>query len=311
MRRIFTIGESVLDIVFRDNIPETSTPGGSSLNTSISLSRLNLPVNFISEIGNDLTGNLISDFLVDNNLNIDYLLRNDTGQTSIALAFLNNKNDANYSFYRNFPEKRFQFEPPEINENDILLFSSSFAINASVRPFLIKLLKIAKEKNCIIIYDPNFRESYKNNLKNLMPLILENISYADIVRGSHEDFYNIFGSENSKNTYSKIMENGCNILVYTDSEKGVNVNTGYFISEYILPKINPISTIGAGDNFNAGIIYSVYTNKLAKQDLFDGGEEVWNKIINSGICLATAVCLSNENYVSKDFDINKLSITSF
>ena len=53
MRKIYAIGETVCDLIFKDDKPLAAKAGGSMLNASISLGRLKLPVNFISEFGND------------------------------------------------------------------------------------------------------------------------------------------------------------------------------------------------------------------------------------------------------------------
>lgn len=54
-------------------------------------------------------------------------------------------------------------------------------------------MDIAKEKRAIVYYDPNFRSSHKNEAMKLAPTIIENLEYADIVRGSLEDFYYMYG----------------------------------------------------------------------------------------------------------------------
>ena len=46
----------------------------------------------------------------------------------------------------------------------------------------------AKNRGAIIYYDVNFRSSHKHEVMKLTPNILENLEYADIVRGSSEDF---------------------------------------------------------------------------------------------------------------------------
>ena len=50
---IYTIGETVFDIIFELDQPVAAKAGGSLLNTSVSLGRLGLPVQFISEYGTD------------------------------------------------------------------------------------------------------------------------------------------------------------------------------------------------------------------------------------------------------------------
>lgn len=89
MRKIYTIGETVLDILFRGNQPFTAKAGGACLNTSVSLGRLNLPVYFISEYGLDEVGNFIDNYLRENNVNTDNVYRYYDGKSALALAFLN------------------------------------------------------------------------------------------------------------------------------------------------------------------------------------------------------------------------------
>jgi len=51
MRKIYAIGETLYDIIFQKNQPKASKPGGAMLNTAVTLGRLHLPVNLISEYG--------------------------------------------------------------------------------------------------------------------------------------------------------------------------------------------------------------------------------------------------------------------
>ena len=65
MRKIIGIGETVLDIVFKDNQPIGAFPGGSVLNAMISLGRAGVETIFISEAGNDRLGEQVIHFLED------------------------------------------------------------------------------------------------------------------------------------------------------------------------------------------------------------------------------------------------------
>ena len=64
MRKVIGIGETILDIIFKNNRPHAAVPGGSTFNGLISLGRLEVPVSFISELGNDRVGDFIRDFMV-------------------------------------------------------------------------------------------------------------------------------------------------------------------------------------------------------------------------------------------------------
>ena len=59
MRKVIGIGETILDILFRDGQPQAAVPGGSVYNAVISLGRMGQNVTFISETGNDRVGEMI------------------------------------------------------------------------------------------------------------------------------------------------------------------------------------------------------------------------------------------------------------
>jgi fructokinase len=135
----------------------------------------------------------------------------------------------------------------------------------------------------------------------LEKLILENISMADIIRGSDEDFENIFNVKSSKETFEQIKKAGCQNLIYTASERGVFIHSEKFIKHYPVPTIKPVSTIGAGDNFNAGIIYTLYSENIFKDNINQIPEKKWDIISRNGIDFAQEVCMNWENYISKKF----------
>lgn len=97
MRKIFGIGETVLDIIFKDGQPQAAKAGGSVLNSMVSMGRMGLPASFISEYGADDVGKLIDDFLRKNGVDTSYVHRFKEGSTALALAFLDEKNDAHYT----------------------------------------------------------------------------------------------------------------------------------------------------------------------------------------------------------------------
>ena len=301
IRKVFAVGETVWDIIFKNGIPLTARPGGAMLNTAISLGRCGIPASFISEIGNDEPGHLIFDFLSRNNVSTEYVQRYSDGKTAIALAFLDGDNNADYSFYKHYPKERLTIDFPDVTGNDIVLFGSFYAITQEIHENLMRFIRYAHKQKALIIYDPNFRKSHLARIESLRPLIVENISLADIVRGSAEDFLLIFGTENPDTTYQTIRKAGCMCLLYTRNKLGVDCY--YDNSHFNLPAppIIPKSTVGAGDAFNAGVIYALSKENIYRKDISLLTQEEWEKIAGTGIRFSTEVCLSLENYVSSEF----------
>ena len=131
----------------------------------------------------------------------------------------------------------------------------------------------------------------------LIPLIVENMQSAAIIRGSDEDFRNIFGSETPDEAWN-VARKYCNCLVYTANAEGVFVRTKSCSSRFPVKKIKPVSTIGAGDNFNAGMIAALYLNGITLDQIERMGVEEWSKVVSMGVEFASDVCMSYENYIS-------------
>jgi fructokinase len=184
MRKVIGIGESVLDVIFRDDQPIGAAPGGSTLNSMVSLGRSGVATTFISETGNDRVGKQIINFLVDNGVNADNVYVYPDSKSPISLAFLDENNDAKYIFYKDHPHDRLDYAYPDIQPNDIVIFGSYYALNPAIRPQIVGLLEYARSHGAIIYYDVNFRPAHKDELMKITPNLIENLEFADIVRGS-------------------------------------------------------------------------------------------------------------------------------
>ena len=301
MRKVFGIGETILDIIFRNDQPQKAVPGGSVFNGLISLGRLNVPVSFISELGNDRVGDMIRDFMEDNHITTEFVDRFPDGKSPISLAFLDDDKNANYIFYKDYPAQRLEVPLPKIEKDDIFVFGSYYSLNPVLRTRMVEFLQYAQERKAIIDYDPNFRKAHAHEAIRLMPTVLENLEFADIVRGSDEDFQNLYGKSDAQEVYKEHIQFYCDRFLTTHGANGVNLHTRNFTRHFDSPQIQPLSTIGAGDNFNAGIIYGLLKYDVRHADLPSLDQDTWGKIIRCGMDLASEVCQSSDNYLSKEF----------
>lgn len=306
MRKVYGFGETVLDIIFKDGMPAAARPGGSVLNSFVSLGRLGWDPCFISEYGMDDVGGLIEDFLKDNGVRTDFVNRYSEGQSALALAFLDSENNANYSFYKNFPVKRLQELPSSIQKDDIILFGSIYASSAAVRESVMRFLNMGREAGGLIVYDPNFRKAHLSELEELRPRIIENLAFADIVRGSDEDFKLVFGMDDPLEIADRFLGDSC-ILIFTRNREGVQVYSGKNQVDVPSDKITPLSTIGAGDNFNAGIVHFLLSRNILREHIGELSEHDLEEMAITGIRFASNVCLSYDNYISRDFAEGLLS----
>ena len=303
MRKVIGIGETVLDIIFRNEQPISAVPGGSTFNAIISLGRSGVSTSFISETGNDRVGRNIIQFLRDNGCEADAVNMYPDSKSALSLAFLNAQNDADYIFYQDHPHDRLDFNYPDVQPDDIVLFGSYYALNPVIRPQVKGFLDYAHQRGAILYYDVNFRASHQHEVMKLTPNLLENFELADIVRGSAEDFEILFKKSDPSVVYRSQIAFYTKKFIYTRAADPIELFAdGGLHKQYPVVPTETVSTIGAGDNFNAGFIYGLIRHRITRNDVERGlTEQQWDAAIESGLSFSAEVCRSLYNYVSPEF----------
>ena len=303
MRKVIGIGETVLDIIFKDDEPVSAVPGGSVFNALISLGRAGVNAALISETGNDHIGKKIIRFMESNGIDSSNVNVYAESKSPLSLAFLNEKNDAEYSFYKDHPHDQLDFIYPDIQPDDIVMFGSFYAINPVIRPQVAGLLEYAKNHGAILYYDVNFRASHSNEVMKITPNLLDNLEMADVVRGSNEDFSILFKHHDADSVYRTDISFYCHNFIYTQGSEPVEVRAeGGINCQYPVGNTQTVSTIGAGDNFNAGFVYGLIKYGITKDDIQRGlTREQWDKLVECAQMFSCECCKSLNNYISKEF----------
>ena len=289
------IGETVLDIVLKKMQPQAAVPGGSTLNAMISLGRTagrDFPgtgLRMITQVGNDAVGDIVVSFLRENGIRSEGIIRAE-GQSSISLAMLDEDNNASYEFFRDRNLPPFMVPELDFSSGDIVLFGSFFAINPATRNQVRAVVRKAKKAGATIYYDINFRKNHRAG--DSLQQTEENIALADIVRGSSEDIQALYGTTNAAEVYQKHIEPLCSNFICTKGARETEVfSPGMKRCYPVAHGTSVVSTIGAGDNFNAGVIYALL--KLKEPD--------WDRIVPIAHSFSANVVASLFNYVDKDF----------
>ena len=277
-------------------------------NGLISLGRAGLDCAFISETGNDRVGRRIISFLEENHVDASNISVYPEAKSPVSLAFLNENNDAEYIFYKDHPHDRLEFVTPDIQPNDVVMFGSFYAINPVIRPQMQAFLEYAHEKGAILYYDVNYRASHLNDLVKVTANILENFELADIIKGSSEDFEIMYNKKDADSVYRAQIDFYCKNFVYTQGSNPIEFRAkGGLSKQYPVVATKTVSTIGAGDNFNAGFVYGLLKYGVTRDMLDEGVDEsIWDKVIAEAQQFAANVCGSLHNSVDIDFgDIKK------
>lgn len=303
MRKVIGIGETVLDIIFRGDDPVGAVPGGSVFNGIISLGRAGVPATFISEAGNDRVGRRIIGFLEENGVDGSHVCVYPGSKSPVSLAFLNGSNDAEYIFYKDHPHDQLDFAYPDVQPDDVVMFGSYYAVNPVIRPQVVGFLEYARKRGAILYYDVNFRASHRDDVIRVTPNILENLEYADIVRGSVDDFEVMFHKSDPEAIYRSDIAFYSKKFICTQGAGPVELRAeGGLSKRYPVTATDTVSTIGAGDNFNAGFVYGMVRYGITRADIERGlSEEQWDRLVHQAQLFSADCCKSIGNSISREF----------
>jgi fructokinase len=298
-RKIVGVGETILDILFRDGQPVAAVPGGSSFNSIISVGRAGVPCTFVGYTGADSVGQQTVDFLRSNGVGTEYFQIRLGEKSAISLAFLDHDGDATYTFYREPLHMRDSWTLPTLAHGDVLLYGSYYATCSGMRPLITQLQDLAEQTAAIVYYDLNFRSGHSDERESLTPVILQNFRRSTIVRCSTDDIDVLFSSRSARDIYNRYIRNCCPYFICTAGAERIIVCTPRECYEFAAPPITDVvSTVGAGDSFNAGFSCALIWEGIMPEDLPGLGYNTWQRLIATACRFAGETCRSTENYIA-------------
>lgn len=298
MGKIIGIGETVMDIIFKNDQPQQAVPGGSTFNAIISLGRAGMPCAIVTEAGDDHVGDITCKYLEDNGVSTQYVTRRKGVKSHLSLAFLDDKNDAQYTFYKDHEGVDVEGKMPDVTSRDAMLFGSFFAINPVIRTKVKAMLQTAHDAGATLYYDINFRASHIKDIPDTLENIRENMSLSSVVRGSLEDFTILFNESDVDVIYEKHIRPYCEYFICTNAGEPIQLRTPLLRASFPAHKIQTVSTVGAGDNFNAGFLFALMNN--GNRPLASLSLDEWSELIKTGQCFSADVCQSYQNSISPE-----------
>jgi len=280
---IVSLGEALIDFISQKDLEFKGFPGGSPMNTSVAISRLGVPCQFLGRISNDMFGNQLIDHLKNNSVGTDMVLRTDDSTT---LSFVQKQPDgqAQYGFFANGTADR-NFPLEELNkitlpkEARIIHFGS---ISLSMEPCgsTISEFLLNNTKNLMLSFDPNIRPSLVPDRDKYMERFKKLCEISTILKLSDEDLFWLYPELDSDKAINLLLELGVSLIALTTGKTGamlINKNNRVASPLFDLPVAD---TIGAGDTFHGAMLSYLYKqnwldrntlNNFTKEQLSDIG----------------------------------------
>jgi fructokinase len=113
----------------------------------------------------------------------------------------------------------------------------------------------------------------------------------------------MFNKHDAETVYKAQISFYCKNFIYTQGAEPVEVRgAGNFARQYPATQMETVSTIGAGDNFNAGFVYGLIKYGITREMLEAGlTAEQWDGLIDLAQQFSANVCKSINNSIDQDF----------
>ena len=300
MRKIIAIGESILDTIYENHQPVRSFVGGRVSNAAAALGDLGLPVSMVSECCTDKVGDWVVDFFEKHNVNTKSIDRYTDGSTPFAAIFKAAGSPDKIVNYGEYPGNRFNVIWPRIDEDDILLFGSYYAIDEPQREKLYDLLSYAAERKAIVIYLPGFQHGTAFNLTKVMPSILENFEVSSIVIDHASDISTMFPNQDSDKVYNNHIKFYGPTYIHITPGTCATIYKGVDKTEVPFACTSE-NHLGWQAGFIAGVIHQLIERGIHHGDIDGIAPATWQELMKSAFDFAACAAASSTSTLSAEF----------
>lgn len=287
---VVSIGEILIDFIPLESgktIEEVSGfhkhAGGAPANTIVGLARLGAKVAFVSSIANDPFGKFLFKTLQQNRVDTGYCVIKDGTKTPLAFVSHAPDKERSFVFYRErTADTRLCLRDIDMSvfaNSRIVFFNTNILRARNTRKIVLKGIKLAKKNQRLVFFDPNIRLHLWEKKNSILAIVKKLLKYIDIIRMNREEF-DILGLKPQF-----YINKGVKLLILTDNEKNIEIHTRNLVFTVPVPPTETVDTTGAGDAFNAGILFEI----LKIQNLDNLNKQQIKNIIDMGIRAARIV----------------------
>jgi len=260
---LLSCGDALIDFVPTQNAAgrEAVMPavGGSCLNVAIGMARLGAPSGFVGGISNDLFGRMIADHAAASNVELGLATRSDH-QTTLAFVRIV-AGESHYAFYdAETATRSWTYQRGTIPFADVeaLHVGSTTLVNDRGAAETGALIADARASSTIS-FDPNCRPNLVKDKPSYLARMAEFAGHADLIKMSDVDFAYLFGDEPYRQRANAMLGQGASLVVITRGNDGAiawHAAAGQI--EVQAPTIEVADTIGAGDSFQAALLFALH-----------------------------------------------------
>jgi fructokinase len=233
--------------------------GGSCLNIAIGMARLGAAAGFAGGISTDLFGRMIADHALASGVELRYATRS---EHQCTLAFVRHVDgEPQYAFYDEGSASRnwiYRSGSIPFGEIDAIHVGSTTLVEETGVAQALAMIREARG-SATISFDPNCRPNLVRDKAGYVTRMAEFVAQADIIRMSDVDFDYLYGDDDCAARATSMIADGASLVVMTRGIRGVQAwHREAGALEVEAPAVKVVDTIGAGDSFQAALLFALH-----------------------------------------------------
>lgn len=242
------VGESLVDIVEREDGSSTSHVGGSPANVAVGLARLGRRVELATSIGADARGRQIAAHLRANAVDLTPGSMHAV-TSSTAIARIGADGGADYAF-------DIAWAPEPIVPTRMPDCVHTGSIGSWLAPGAAEVLRTLRRlaPDVVISFDPNVRADLVTDRRRTTTQIERLVALADIVKVSDEDLAWLQPGREPRQVAAAWLDLGASAVFVTLGAHGALAMTAGAEAAVSARPVEVVDTVGAGDAFMAGLL---------------------------------------------------------
>lgn len=268
---VICVGAAIVDIplqpVSRDIFDIESYPlnriamhtGGDAINEATILTRLGIKTLLISAIGEDAPGNFVQKFCCQEGIDLSGIVTHNNWDTSINVGLVTEDGERTFVTNRNGSLWKMTLDDVDMSRfKDAKLLSMASIFNNPLLDgdALVSMFRRARQEGLIICADmimPRLNETLED--------IREALSFVDYFFPNYDEAALLTGKKEIQAIADEFLACGIKYVIIKKGKDGCYIcSKDRNIHVPAVSGINPIDTIGAGDNFVAGFITAILSN---------------------------------------------------
>lgn len=262
MSEFLTFGELLIDFTPSGELGGQKlfmqNAGGAVANVAVAMARFGVSSGYTGMVGNDAFGHYLKDVLNDKGVDTSGLMVSDVYNTTLAFVHLFSNGDRDFSFYRK-PGADIMYSADMVDEDAIrkarvFHFGSLSLTDEPARSATMKMLQIAKDAGVVVSYDPNYRAPLWSDEKTAKEMMLEGMTYADILKISDNEIDFLFGEMPYEQAAQMLLSRGIKLVFITMGSEGAIYAHRAGVGRAAPFAAQAVDATGAGDCFTGGVL---------------------------------------------------------